>query len=53
LFYQPVAHSKSLTKDLIAQTFLNYFCVRLDYFRLFSDPKITARRHRAPTLIGC
>jgi hypothetical protein len=27
--------------------------VRLDYFRYISDPKIAARRHRAPTLIGC
>ncbi|MGE8473809.1 MAG: hypothetical protein ACN6QC_21345, partial [Paraburkholderia hospita] len=43
LFYQPVAHSKSLTKDLITQTFLNYFCVRLDYFRY----SVTRRSPRA------
>ncbi|MEM5377355.1 hypothetical protein, partial [Paraburkholderia azotifigens] len=54
----PVAHSKSLTDDSteplgsIKPSSIS-FCVRLDYFRYLSNPKIAVRRHRAPTLIGC
>ncbi|WP_208525969.1 hypothetical protein, partial [Paraburkholderia hospita] len=57
LFYQPVAHSKSLTNDSVE--FLNpsnlpqLLPCETRLLSLFSDPKITARRHRAPTLIGC
>jgi len=55
LFYQPVAHSKSLTKDLIAQTFLNYFCVRLDYFRYpaVRKPPRAAIEHPHLSAVDC
>ncbi|WP_204117393.1 hypothetical protein, partial [Paraburkholderia sp. C35] len=48
-----ITDERSALSSSPSQTFLNYFCVRLDYFRYIGDPKITVRRHRAPTLIGC
>ncbi|MFP3639945.1 hypothetical protein, partial [Paraburkholderia sp. SIMBA_054] len=57
LFYQPVAHSKSLTNDSVE--FLNpsnlpqLLPCETRLLSLFGSSKTTARRHRAPTLIGC
>ena len=47
--YEPVAHSKSLTKDLIAQTFLNYFLCETRLLSLLRQSRRTTARPTSST----
>ena len=47
--YEPVAHSKSLTKDLIAQTFLNYFLCETRLLSLLRRSRRTTARPPSST----